>query len=1442
MAGDSDAAEELIRRLPLPLAKLYRHATNAKSSLERHQAAYFLFEAGLKLLAVSAVASYAAQRTDDPQITKQLETLSRPSLGEWRKYVRLLVPLLAADPGFAAIKQMLERSRDDLPRAAGLDAVLREVTEKKFGARSTVRLNELFDRLVTYRNLELGHGASGLRVEAFYGRMERSLLAGIPEILGRLDVLAGRRLIYIADVTLRPSGNWLVERFELIGEMPRRLEPLELQPTEAGRSLAPGRVYLEGNDAQQQTAAANTPLYPLVIFDSKANELLFLNAQRGKLRCDYLCYSSGEVQQNDELGGQMGDLSTRIFGKPADSQQAAPSTVPPPRAEEKTAAPDEHAPLETIGEFELISKLGQGGMGIVYRAWQPSVGRQVALKCLLRTGDAKSAERFAREYRALGRVDDPHLVKVYTSGSEGDQWFYAMELIEGATLAPVCKRLQAQAASAADVAPDTWKEAVTTSCEETRRAEQPLSKPGASHDNFGSPPEEAAAASQMATPPLEVQSYVPHVVELIRQVATAADKLHKAGVVHRDIKPGNIMLTADGSHAVLMDLGLAQWTDNDQFTSTRQFVGTLRYASPEQVLAVDRLDGRSDVYSLGATLWELLTLRPMFAATDETPTPELMKRIQYEEAQPVSKFNPSIARDLEAVVSKCLEKNPDHRYASAADLADDLGRWLRNEPVQAQALDWRYRTSKFIRRNRRRIAVGSVVGLLQIALIAGLYHLFARSTPVAPSNGSPAVVGAQPVVPPARRRALLVGCTKYDNLPEGQLAGSLNDVIMLRDTLKSKFGLTDDNVVVLSEAGGSEQRPTRANIAREIAKLATTAKVDDQVVVFLAGNATAAPAKKIARGGHAGSPFRFTGLEVHNDEKSSPTRPSDGLEHYFFPADVGRPEPGGNIPNSVSGSEFAGWIQPILAAGGRVWLIYDCCDGGFAAPASPTPGNAAPPVAAKSREFVATYASQPNEETVEARLPAGSVEAVPHGLFTYTLCEILIRSARPLTYNELVERVIARYQAEGRTQPTPWAAGAAASEPVLGGVDFAAALNFRVRRVDGDTYTIDGGAIHGLTKGCILEVKSPTDKKQTLGHLRVVSVSELESTAVPFEFEGVSGGRGQLIPVGAPAQLTYVDLGDQRLKVAIVEKTRAGETLPADALDQLEGAVDRVVRHRESLVSLVSNAEQADWIVVQESLVSRDIYLARPEAAIVVSKPGEKKPPPGVGSGAFGPIPRGQLAKLLPDMLSGLARAGNLLTVARLSDGEFARGRAKFDVDLEMLRFKDAADKVGTPLVRRGDVPVARAGDQIGWRVRNRSAEPVDVTLLYIDSDSDIVSIFPRLGSRADNRLAPNQSLLMGRAKVDAKTTGIEHVILLTAPGRGEPIDFSVLENHTLELARAATRGASDPTFDTAMGRIFQNALYGEGKQEGKRQGLTVQEIDEFPIRALSWRVMPTDR
>src|SRR5262249_49834891 len=154
------------------------------------------------------------------------------------------------------------------------------------------------------------------------------------------------------------------------------------------------------------------------------------------------------------------------------------------------------------------------------------------------------------------------------------------------------------------------------------------------------------------------------------------------------------MLTADGAHPVLMDLGLAQLADeaDGRLTRTRQFVGTLRYASPEQVLAAGRVDRRSDVYSIGVTLWEMLTLRPAYGA--DMSAHDLMLKIPTTDLESPRKYNRYVPRDLAAIVTKCLEKDRSRRYATAAELADDLGRWRRGEPVRAGRLGWAYRLRK----------------------------------------------------------------------------------------------------------------------------------------------------------------------------------------------------------------------------------------------------------------------------------------------------------------------------------------------------------------------------------------------------------------------------------------------------------------------------------------------------------------------------------------------------------------------------------------------------------------------------------------------------------------------------------------------------------------------------------------------------------------------------
>lgn len=753
--------DDLVRRLPLPLAHLYRRAHNAKSPQERHHAAYYLWEAALKLLGSSAIVEYAEVQDNDEELAGRLKNLARPSLGHWWEFVRRLVPVLAGrgDPGFTAARDLvLGQSRDDLPYSAGLDGVLMEALEGKGGARATVRLSELFDRLVRYRNREFGHGATGQKPAAFYDRVGTSLLAGIAELLGRLDVLAGRRLIHVGDVRRQVSGRWLVERYELRGETPRRLESLDLSDGESAGRLLPECLYLETilpisrspvlsstieaverKSEVEKGRVGVAPLLPLLIFDADSGEVLFLNARRGKQRIEYLSYSSGRTEERDDLATAQRDLLARILHMPVNEPSLA-DWAARSQAEEPASGghePPEEAALRRLGEFELLSELGRGGMGVVYRAWQPSLGRQVAVKSLFRTGDPKAEARFAREIRALGHVEHPHLIKIFTSGSDGEQWFYAMELVEGATLAAVCDRLQDGGTHPATVDFLAWQNAVSTVCAEARKTEKSLSRESKVRSHVsGDRVQEAAREGQPTVhspvlpfslsplSPRPSKSYVNQVVELTKQVAEAAHALHERGILHRDIKPGNVMVTTEGTQVVLMDLGLAQIADEveGRLTKTRQFVGTLRYASPEQVLAVGGLDRRSDVYSLGATLWELLTLRPMFDADDHTPTPELMRRIQVEEPTGPRKYHPGLSRDLEAIVLKCLEKDAARRYPSALELVRDLERYQAKQPVRARPVGRAQRGWRWCRRNP---ALASMFGVLTLVVFGSLVGLTA---------------------------------------------------------------------------------------------------------------------------------------------------------------------------------------------------------------------------------------------------------------------------------------------------------------------------------------------------------------------------------------------------------------------------------------------------------------------------------------------------------------------------------------------------------------------------------------------------------------------------------------------------------------------------------------------------------------------------------------------
>jgi serine/threonine protein kinase/tetratricopeptide (TPR) repeat protein len=717
--------DSLAQRLPLPLAQLYRRAHNAKTAIESHLTAFSLWEASLKLLASVALVEYAQRGRLEPALQDVLQNLARPSLGHWWDFTRRLLPLLAdsGDNPFGKLRDLvLGRSRDDLPHLAGLDAALREALDAHQSARAAVRCTELFDRLVRYRNLVLlGHAAPGQLPPSFHERMAAALLAGTAELLRHLDPLAGRRLVYVGEVR-QTGGVWLAQRFDLSMGAVQRVAALELPREELARVPDGDRLYLEGPAAD--TVAR--PLHPLLLYDAEAEAVLFLNSRRGKKRTEYLCYTTGRTAERPDLAPEQRELLARALGMEVSAQQVQ-GLEEQLEKEESSPADGAAEPVglrRNLGEFELLSELGRGGMGIVYRAWQPSLRRQVAVKKLLVAGDERTEARFQREIRALGRVEHPNLVKVFTSGSDGQEWFYAMELVEGAPLSKVHERLQASGSGGGSVDWPTWLGAVSTVCAEVRRSEKPLGDAGQPRPAAPAPPRAADGEVEATTAAVASPggNYIRQVVELVRQVALAAHALHDEGVVHRDINPNNVLVSADGRQAVLMDLGLAQLADEEEgrVTRTGHFVGTLRYSSPQQVLAAARVDRRADVYSLGATLWELLALRPLFEATEKTPTPELMEKVQREEPQRLQSACPRVGRDLEAVVHKCLEKDAGKRYATAAELARDLERWLTGQPVRARPVRGWERAWKWARRRPAPAALILLAALALLGAVAGV--------------------------------------------------------------------------------------------------------------------------------------------------------------------------------------------------------------------------------------------------------------------------------------------------------------------------------------------------------------------------------------------------------------------------------------------------------------------------------------------------------------------------------------------------------------------------------------------------------------------------------------------------------------------------------------------------------------------------------------------------
>ena len=363
------------------------------------------------------------------------------------------------------------------------------------------------------------------------------------------------------------------------------------------------------------------------------------------------------------------------FESTRDVVAVSTEAVEPRALEDSTAFEDATVkilPTRKVGDFELIEEVGRGGMGIVFRARQVSLDREVAVKILAggSFADPESTRRFQREAQAIAKIHDQRIVPIYAVGEEEGCSYFAMPLLQGRSLSE--RIAEEKSAGAASLA--------------------------------------AATAARIAL-----------------GIAEALDCAHQAGIVHRDVKPSNVFLEAD-DQPLLIDFGLARDASQQDLTVSAQLLGTPVYMAPERLAGWSTSDPRIDVYGLGATLYEMITLN---TPREGGALAEMIKQARDRDPVPPRRLNPELPKDLETICMKSMERDPERRYASAADFAGDLRNFLEHRPITARPAGIGTRSLRFLRRQRLPLAtaLSAAVMLLAVLALLGVFETPPRPEP-----------------------------------------------------------------------------------------------------------------------------------------------------------------------------------------------------------------------------------------------------------------------------------------------------------------------------------------------------------------------------------------------------------------------------------------------------------------------------------------------------------------------------------------------------------------------------------------------------------------------------------------------------------------------------------------------------------------------------------------
>jgi eukaryotic-like serine/threonine-protein kinase len=394
--------------------------------------------------------------------------------------------------------------------------------------------------------------------------------------------------------------------------------------------------------------------------------------------------------------------------------------VTAPQLSEAAAGAENNEPSQrtTLGDFRLLRPIGRGGMGIVYEAEQLSLGRRVAVKVLPFAAmlDARQLKRFQNEARSAATLEHPHIVPIHFVGRERGVHFYAMQLIEGRSLAELVAELTVVRDGDASSPNESTRPNESTSTIESRNTNESSSS---NESGITNEPSLSHGQRQILSHPSRANSYAARrefyrsAARLGAQAAEALQHAHEHGIVHRDIKPGNLLVDWSGKLWVT-DFGLARFESHESMTAEGDILGTLAYMSPEQLNESLAVDYRTDIYSLGATLYELLTQERPFYRPITGQRANLAAPL---DVPPLQRYDPQLPLDLQTIVLKAMVQEPSERYATAAEMAQDLRSFTAGSSIRARPPSTLEQLTRWTRRHPRAVMLGSLTGSILLLLM-----------------------------------------------------------------------------------------------------------------------------------------------------------------------------------------------------------------------------------------------------------------------------------------------------------------------------------------------------------------------------------------------------------------------------------------------------------------------------------------------------------------------------------------------------------------------------------------------------------------------------------------------------------------------------------------------------------------------------------------------------